>query len=104
MTVFGLTLGELGVLLTFLTAIIGGFVRLQVASKQNARAAEKNARDVDDALRVARKVRDDMNGLRLEIAEKYASVEHLKEVEARLAVSIDRLTDRIDKLLSSLGK
>ena len=40
----------------------------------------------------------------LDIAEKYASVEHLKEVEARLAVSIDRLTDRIDKLLSSLGK
>lgn len=97
MTVFGFTLGEAGVVLTFLIGVIGGFVRLQMSSKQNARTA-------DDALRVAREARDDMNSLKLEIAEKYASVEHLKEVEARLAISIDRLTDRIDKLLSSIGK
>lgn len=41
---------------------------------------------------------------KLEVAEKYAQVGHLKEVEARLAVSIDRLTDRIDKLLDQLAK
>lgn len=97
MTVFGLTLGEVGLVLTFLVTVIGGFVRLQMASKSNARTAE-------DALRVAREAREQMDGIKLDIAQKYASVEHLKEVEARLAVSIDRLTDRIDKLLSSLGK
>ena len=43
-----------------------------------------------------------LDSYKLEVAEKYASVEHLKEVEARLVVSIDRLTDRIDKLLGRL--
>ena len=97
MTVFGFTFGEVAILIGSLATVIGGFVRLQIASKNNARTA-------DDALRVAREARNEMNDIKLDIAEKYASVEHLKEVEARLAVSIDRLTDRIDKLLSSLGK
>ena len=41
---------------------------------------------------------------KLEAAEKFASVAHLKDVEARLIVSIDRLSDRIDRLLSKLER
>ena len=37
-------------------------------------------------------------------AEKYASVEHLKDVEARLVVSIDRLSDRIDRLINRIDR
>ncbi len=40
-----------------------------------------------------------LDAYRLEAAEKYASVAHLKEVEARLVSSMDRLTSRIDRLL-----
>lgn len=97
MTIFGFTIGEVALVVGGVFGVVGGYVRLQMSSKQNAQTAK-------DALRVAREAREQMNGLKLDIAEKYASVEHLKEVEARLAVSIDRLTDRIDKLLSSLGK
>lgn len=95
MSVFGLSVGEALTLFGALIAIVGGYVRLQMMSTQNNRTA-------NDAIRVAREARDEVNSLRLETAEKYASVEHLKEVEARLAVAIDRLTDRIDKLLSSI--
>lgn len=49
-----------------------------------------------------RKVADDLSVYKLEAAEKYASVSHLKEVEGRLASAIERLTNRIDKLLSAL--
>ena len=41
---------------------------------------------------------------KLSAAEKYASVEHLKEVEARLVVSIDRLSDRIDRLINRIDR
>ena len=44
----------------------------------------------------------ELSAYKLEVAEKYASVEHLKEVEARLVVSIDRLTERIDRLLARM--
>ncbi len=43
-----------------------------------------------------------LDAYKLEAAEKYASIAHLKDVEARLVVSIDRLSDRIDRLLSKL--
>lgn len=53
-------------------------------------------------------VRDELADYRLEVAEKYAQVGHLKEVEVRLAGSIDRLADRLtermDKLLEQLTK
>ena len=46
----------------------------------------------------------ELTDFKLEAAEKYASVKHLKEVEGRLVVSIDRLADRIDRLLSRIDK
>lgn len=41
-----------------------------------------------------------MQNYKLEVAEKYASVSHLQEVEERLVKSIDGLTFRIDKLIN----
>ncbi len=97
MTVFGLSVGEAIAIATVLIGIVGGFVRLQMRATQNTREAA-------EALRVAREARDQVNAVRLEIAQKYASVSYLKEVETRLVLSMDRLTERIDKLLSSFGK
>ena len=45
-----------------------------------------------------------LDAYKLEVTEKYASVKHLREVEARLVISIDRLTERIDRLLSRIDK
>ncbi len=45
-----------------------------------------------------------LDAYKLEAAEKYANITHLKDVEARLVVSIDRLSDRIDRLLSTLER
>lgn len=97
MMVFGLSVGEAIAIATVLIGIVGGFVRLQMRATQNAREAT-------EALRVARQARDQVNAVRLEMAQKYASVSYLKEVETRLVLSMDRLTERIDKLLSSFGK
>jgi len=97
MTFAGLSVGEWLAVLGLLAAIGAGYVRLQIQVVANALAAA-------DALRVAREARDEVHNVRLEVAEKYASVAHLKEVEARLAIAIDRLTDRIDKLLSAVTK
>lgn len=97
MTIFGLSIGEVIALGTALIAFIVGYVRLQMQASQNTR-------DALDALRVAREVREEVNSMRLETAEKYASIAHLKEVEGRLAIAIDRLTDRIDKMLATLNK
>ncbi|MEM6381068.1 MAG: hypothetical protein AAF739_00205 [Pseudomonadota bacterium] len=93
MSVFGLTVSELSTIIGFIVGALIWLIRLQMTAKQNSAKAET-------AVRVARDARQEVTDLKLEIAEKYASVAHLKEVEARLAVAIDRLTDRIDQLLS----
>lgn len=49
-------------------------------------------------------VSDALTAYKLEVAKEYASVGHLKEVEARLVVSIDRLTERIDKLIDKMDR
>lgn len=97
MNLFGLSIAEIIAMITILVTFVGGYVRLGAQSNQNTR-------DAIDALRVARGAREEAQAIRLEVAEKYASVAHLKEVEARLAVAIDRLTDRIDKMLQAINK
>jgi len=42
----------------------------------------------------------ELQNYKLEVAEKYASVSHLQDVEERLVKSIDGLTFRIDKLIN----
>jgi len=64
-----------------LMALAGVWWRLQQQITANARA---------------------LDAYKLEVAKQYASITHLKEVEARLVVSIDRLTGRIDMLLGHL--
>ena len=40
---------------------------------------------------------------KLEVAEKYASIPYLKDVEQRLVETVDKLSDAIDKFRDSLG-
>ncbi len=77
------TLNDVWQALGVLLALAGLWWRLQRQITDNARA---------------------LDAYRLEVAEKYASVAHLREVEARLVISIDRLTERIDRLLSRFDK
>lgn len=51
-----------------------------------------------------RKVETSLADYKLQAAKEFASVEHLKEVEVRLIASIDRLADRIDRLLTRIEK
>lgn len=97
MTVFGLTIGEALSIAFALIALVGGYVRLQMISTQNTRTAS-------DALRVARETRDELKAVQLKFAQEYASIGHLKDVEGRLIGSIDKLTDRIDALITSISK
>ena len=72
---------EVARLLAIAAAVGGVWWRLQQQITMNARA---------------------LDAYRLVVAEKYASVAHLKEVEARLVVAIDRLTERIDRMLDRI--
>ncbi len=78
-----ITLSDIWQALGILFALAGLWWRLQSQITANART---------------------LDAYKLEVAEKYASVEHLREVEARLVISIDRLTERIDRLLSRFDK
>lgn len=52
-------------------------------------------------------VEKDLAAYKLDVADKYASVSHLTEVEQRLVKSMDNLADRLDKLfdlIESIGK
>lgn len=48
-------------------------------------------------------VRADLNDFRLKVAEDYASREHLKEVETRLVLAIDKLSAELDSLPERLA-
>lgn len=41
---------------------------------------------------------------KLEVAEKYASIPYLKDVEQRLVETVDKLSTAIDKFRDSLGE
>ena len=100
MIILGLTIGEWGTIggaIVGVGSLVVGYVRLQSRAAQYEQVAQ-------DALRVAREAREQVQAVRLEMAQKYASVSYLKEVETRLVGSMDRLTDRIDKLLESFSK
>ena len=88
------SLGDLITVLLFLVTVIGGVMRL------NARVDAK-VRDVAERADQAARALD---AYKLDAAEKYASVAHLKDVEARLVVSIDRLADRIDRLINRIDR
>ncbi len=88
------SLGDLITVLLFLVAVIGGVMRLN--ARVDAKVREVAGRAEGIALELA--------AYKLEAAEKYASVGHLKDVEARLVVSIDRLADRIDRLINRIDR
>lgn len=48
-------------------------------------------------------LRQEFAAYKLEVAERYASVEHLKEVETRLVSAIDKLTDKLDTMPDRLS-
>ncbi|MBD8875450.1 hypothetical protein [Roseibium polysiphoniae] len=47
-------------------------------------------------------VRADLNDFRLKVAEDYASREHLKEVETRLVLAINKLSDKFENLTEKI--
>ena len=49
-------------------------------------------------------VRRELQDYKLTVAERYASVEHLKEVETRLVAAIEKLTDRLDTMPDRLSR
>ena len=89
-----ITLGDLVTIVLFLVTIIGGVVKL------NTRFDAKVLNVVSRCDELSR----ELAGYKLQAAEKYASVEHLKDVEARLVVSIDRLAERIDRLINRIDR
>jgi Tfp pilus assembly protein PilO len=49
-------------------------------------------------------LRQELAAYKLEVAERYASVDHLKEVESRLVMAIDKLTDKLDTMPDRLSR
>ncbi len=87
-----ISLGDLITFALFLATVIAGVVKL------NGRFDAK----VGGVGQRCDQLADELASYKLLAAEKYASVEHLKDVEARLVVSIDRLADRIDRLINRI--
>ncbi len=89
-----ISLGDLITVTLFLITIIGGVIKLN--GRFDGKVREVNRR--------CDRLTDELAGYKLQAAEKYASVEHLKDVESRLVVSIDRLADRIDRLINRIDR
>jgi hypothetical protein len=49
-------------------------------------------------------VRRELQDYKLEVAQRYASVEHLKEVENRLVTAIDKLAAQLDTMPDRLSR
>lgn len=49
-------------------------------------------------------VRRELQEYKLVVAERYASVEHLKEVETRLVTAIDKLSGQLDTMPDRLSR
>jgi len=47
---------------------------------------------------------EQLQDYKLAVTKEFASVGHLKEVELRLEAALNRLTERIDELLTKVGK
>ncbi len=56
---------------------------------------------IDARFRAAEK---ELSAFKVSVAQQYASVDHLKEVEVRLTTAIDNLTSRIDRLIAIAEK
>ena len=88
------SLGDIITLSLFLITVIGGVIKLN--SRFDGRVREVGKR--------CDRLAEELASYKLQAAEKYASVEHLKDVEARLVVSIDRLADRIERLINRIDR
>jgi len=88
------SLGDLITLCLFLITVVGGVIKLNGRFDGRVREVGKRCDHLAEELA----------SYKLQAAEKYASVEHLKDVEARLVVSIDRLADRIDRLINRIDR
>ena len=49
----------------------------------------------------ATRIKDDLMRFKVEVAERYASIQYLKDVEKRLIMHLERIEDSLDKLRSS---
>lgn len=86
--------GDLITLILFLITAVGGVIKLN--SRFDGKVKEVGKR--------CDRLSEELTSYKLQAAEKYASVDHLKDAEARLVVSIDRLADRIDRLINRIDR
>lgn len=95
-----------GPILAFLGAVLGLWWRIESSIEK---AKELAAKQVETAIALANKMNDDrgdeiiivakdLADYKLAASERFASQDHLKEVEVRLTVAVDRLTNRIEQL------
>lgn len=86
-------------LVTFMIIVICALAGLWFRIENRIKIAEKRA---EDALHLAETRLDtltrDLTEHKLEVVRNYASVDHLKEVETRLADAINRLSSQLEKM------
>ena len=49
-------------------------------------------------------VRDELAGFKLRVAEKYVSSDSLREIEDRLVAAIERLGERLDRVIDKASR
>jgi len=80
-----------------------GIIRFLIAAEQRAQAAEKRAISAEEKADKAHEkiaiLQASVNAYQVTQAERLVSREVLREVEERLAGSIEKLGDRLDSLL-----
>lgn len=55
---------------------------------------------ITSGTRAREKLRDDLNSFRVEVAQRYVTSEAMKVIEERLISAIERLGDRLDKVVT----
>jgi MFS superfamily sulfate permease-like transporter len=56
---------------------------------------------IDEAKATASKAREELSEYKLVVAEKYASIPYLKDVESRILTAITDMSKRLDRLVAA---
>jgi len=103
-------------LIALFATVLGGVVARDRALQRQLRESDDKAQDGDNKLhdRLSRvreefsrelsKLRNDFSEYQLLAQREYASVDHLKEVETRLAQAIERLDSRLEAMPGQLAQ
>jgi len=106
--------GDVWVIATMI-GVVGLFGGLVSGIIARDRAVSRQIREADDKLhervnrlreetqRDVHQSRQELTDYKLQVAQEYASVEHLKEVEDRLVRAIDKLTAKMEDMPAQLA-